>query len=174
MAGTGKIVGGAIILLIGIIIAGWGLTINNIQSNNIQNCNSFIGHLSQSLNSEQAEICSKAPMYQGFSNAAIVGGLVFAGIGGLLIYIGATAEKKNKKERAEYTPSARDQYHDRRSRNERVYCRYCGEQRDISGTFCSRCGRSSQSATPSMKSCQKCTILMGEDSQFCGNCGQRF
>jgi hypothetical protein len=66
------------------------------------------------LPSEQADICAKAAMYQGMSNTAIVGGLVFAGVGVLLIVFGTIASTKRKKDKVDS------------NRNERAYCRYCG------------------------------------------------
>jgi hypothetical protein len=143
MTGVGKIIGGAIILLIGVIVSGWGLTINGIQTSNIQNCDSFTGHLDQSLNSEQADICAKAPMFRGISNATIIGGLVFAGVGVLLIVLGAIASTKRKQDIVDYIPSSVKQDNIYSNLNERAYCRYCGNQSDISAAYCSRCGRSS-------------------------------
>jgi hypothetical protein len=52
MAGKGKIIVGVIVLVIGIIIAGWRMTISSIQSNNLQRCNSFTGELDQYFDPE--------------------------------------------------------------------------------------------------------------------------
>jgi|SRR5215207_6463548 predicted amidophosphoribosyltransferase len=57
---------------------------------------------------------------------------------------------------------------------EKIYCRYCGKQREASGEFCSMCGRSSHPSSTTVKKCILCKATMSEDSEFCANCGQKF
>ncbi len=173
MAGKGKIIGGVILLVIGIIIAGWGMTINSIQSNNLQQCNSITGELGQSFDPETAEICANAPIYQGMSISAIFIGLVLFAIGIVLVILRAFSRSKREEEKVEriVSPSREDNVV---SYSEKIYCRYCGKQREASGEFCSRCGRSTHSTSNNMKICRNCSSRMGEDSEFCANCGQKF
>jgi|GEM_PF-6426909 hypothetical protein len=82
-------------------------------------------------------------MFRGISNATIIGGLVFAGVGVLLIVLGAIASTKRKQDIVDYIPSSVKQDNIYSNLNERAYYRYCGNQSDISAAYCSRCGRSS-------------------------------
>ncbi len=62
---------------------------------------------------------------------------------------------------------------------EKIFCRYCGNLRSLSGDYCAFCGRSlsgnftsmSIMERNSMKQCIKCRYLMDGDSIFCLNCG---
>lgn len=96
----GKIIGGIVLLIIGIIIYGLANGINNIQTQNMRQCNTFTGQLSQSFSRQQAEICSRAPAYQSFSAAGIFLGIVLGIIGVALVIIGAISGRRTK----EYTP----------------------------------------------------------------------
>jgi uncharacterized membrane protein len=167
---AGKIIGGIVLLLIGIIIAGAGMTISSIQSNNLQRCNTFTGQLGQSLDPETYEICTSAPMYQGISNAAIIMGVILSIIGIVLVVLGVVSRSKRKEQRNEdiaYSPNASVS-------DTKIYCRYCGKERDTLGEFCSRCGRNSQSSSTRMNICQNCSSPMSDDSSYCANCGIKF
>jgi hypothetical protein len=69
--GVGKIIGGIVLLIIGIIIFGVSNGLHSIQTQNIQQCGTFTGQLSQSFSQQNAEICSSAPAYQSFFAAGI-------------------------------------------------------------------------------------------------------
>ncbi len=62
--GIGKIIGGIVLLITGIIIFGFSNGINNIQTQNMQQCNTFTGQLGQSLSQQNADICARASAYQ--------------------------------------------------------------------------------------------------------------
>jgi hypothetical protein len=50
----------------------------------------------------------------------------------MLIYFGATAQKKKERTEHSAVPS-RNQYGDKLYQNNMAYCSYCGEQREVSG-----------------------------------------
>jgi uncharacterized membrane protein YvbJ len=78
--GTGKIIGGVILIIFGLIPLGIGLAVYNNQNQNLEYCNSFVGSFSQ-IDPENASICQAAPQY---ITLGIIGGL----IGFILLIIG--------------------------------------------------------------------------------------
>jgi predicted amidophosphoribosyltransferase len=112
-------------------------------------------------------------MYQGMSNAAIVIGLILSVVGIVLVILGAVAKSKRRQEKTENIVSTRGE-DNVVSYTEKIYCRYCGKQREAYGEFCPRCGRSTQSTSTNMKICRNCNLPMAEDSQFCAGCGYQF
>ena len=88
------IAGGIVLLILGVIIYFFSSFINNVQSNNVQQCNSFTGQLGQSLSQENAQICGRAPAYQSLSGAGILLAIIMSIIGIALIIIGTLKSKK--------------------------------------------------------------------------------
>lgn len=150
--GTGKIIGGIILLIIGIIFSSIGYSIS-------VECNSISGQLGTFFSNNEQNYCSAG------SISLVIG--IFMGIIGLvLIIVGAVTGKKRKEainQHSNYTHSS-----------QKIFCRYCGKERDTAGEFCSRCGRSVQSNSVNMKVCRNCNSSMSEDSQFCANFGRKF
>jgi membrane protease subunit (stomatin/prohibitin family) len=150
--GAGKIIGGIILLVIGIVSSSIGYSIN-------VECASIGGQLGTLFSSEQQTYCS------GGSIVFVVG--VFMGIIGLvLIVVGAVTGKRRKEVTAQDSGQSKS--------SDKVFCRYCGKEREASGEFCSKCGRSTQSSSIKMKICFNCSSPMSEDSQFCAKCDQKF
>jgi uncharacterized membrane protein len=174
LVGIGRIIGGVILLMVGIIIVGVGMTVSSIQSNNLGRCNTFTGQLGQSLDPETAEICASAPVYQGMSNAAIIIGFILSVLGIVLVILGAVSRSKHKEKKVENVVSPRREDSVVGYTKKLSYCRYCGKQRETSGEFCSMCGRSSHSSSATTRRCTSCNATMSEDSEFCVNCGQKF
>ena len=94
--GAGKIIGGIVLLVVGVIIFGFSSNINSIQSNNIQKCNSLTGQLGQSLSQQNTEICSHAPGLQSFSMSGMLLGGLLALIGVILAIVGAIVGNRKK------------------------------------------------------------------------------
>ena len=86
--GTGLIIGGIVLIIIGVFALMYGTYIHGIQSTNIQECRSFTGELSQFFDSESSEICQRAPSIVMISLTAIIAGIVMIVIGGILSAIG--------------------------------------------------------------------------------------
>ena len=147
----------------------------NIQSRNLEYCNSISGGVQRYFDSETAQMCSNAGGFQ----AAIMGGILLGGvliiIGLVLIIVGAVQQGKRKRKEIIHNdnPSLRQQYNTR-AEAEEPFCRYCGMKRPLEGEFCSRCGRSLLSTTTTSKKCQNCRATMSDDSIFCANCGKEF
>jgi hypothetical protein len=150
--GAGKIIGGIILLIIGVIFSSIGYSIN-------VECTSIGGQIGTLFSYDQQTYCSTG------SVTFVIG--IFMGIIGLvLIVVGAVTGKKRKE------VIVQDFGHSHSS--QKSICRYCGKERDASGEFCSRCGRSSQSSSTKMKICHYCNSPMSDDSNYCANCGQKF
>ena len=167
-----KIAGGIVSLVLGIIIFTVSVYFYNIQSRNLEYCNSISGGV-HTYTSEIAQMCSNAGGFQ----AAIMGGMMLGGvliiIGLVLIIVGAVQQGKRKKIIHNDNPSSRQQYNTR-AEAEKPFCRYCGMKRPLEEEFCSRCGRGLLSTTTTSKKCQNCGATMSDDSIFCANCGKEF
>ena len=94
MARKGMIAGGVVLLIFGVIIFFFSSYISSVQSNNMQQCNSFSGQLSQTLSQENAQICNRAPAYQSLGGAGILFAIIMSIIGIALLIIGAVKSKK--------------------------------------------------------------------------------
>jgi hypothetical protein len=86
--GKGKIIGGTVLIVIGVLTMSWGTYIQGIQSSNIQQCKSFTGELTQLFDSETSDICQRAPSFVMISWIAMVSGIVLIVIGGVLTAVG--------------------------------------------------------------------------------------
>lgn len=82
-------IGGIIILAVGIIVFGIGINIHSVQSSNVEQCQSFTGELGQFFDSENSDICQRAPSVLMMSLMAIVAGIAMIIIGGILSAVGA-------------------------------------------------------------------------------------
>ena len=169
-----KIAGGIVSLVLGIIIFTVSVYFYNIQSRNLEYCNSISGGV-HTYTSEIAQMCSNAGGFQ----AAIMGGMMLGGvliiIGLVLIIVGAVQQGKRKRKKIIHNdnPSSRQQYNTC-AEAEKPFCRYCGMKRPLEEEFCSRCGRGLLSTTTTSKKCQNCGATMSDDSIFCANCGKEF
>lgn len=175
--GAGKIIGGIISLVLGIIIFAASMFFHNVQTNNMEYCNSLFGGLQQGLDTQTAQQCSNA----GAIIAGALGGMLLGGalalIGLILVIVSAVHQGTKKRKVAAHqsdpisdgkpTTNISSQFATKTV--QKVYCRYCGKERPISGDFCSLCGRSSLSVSTNMKHCNVCEATMTEDSKFCGN-----
>ena len=61
-----------------------------------------------------------------------------------------------------------------RNKSGKVFCRYCGKLRPVSGTNCSECGKPTMSSVTETKMCSFCAATMSADSEFCANCRRKF
>lgn len=161
MAGWGKITGGIVLLIIGIILSAIGFSINN-------ECNSIGGQLGSLLSSQQQQKCS-------FGSIGLIIGIFLSIIGLILIIVGSvTGGKKKEGPTQEALNISSLQQPDT---NNKIYCRYCGKQRPATGHYCPSCGRSTSTSVDernSMKQCMYCRSLLSDDSLFCSNCGRKF
>jgi len=102
----GFIAGGITLIVLGIIIFGVSSWIQNIQSNNVQQCNGLSGQISQSLSSENAEICNRAGPLLAAANMGIVVGIALTISGPLLRKTEKTKTETTKTEQYDI-PSTR-------------------------------------------------------------------
>src|SRR5215216_3109749 len=166
--GAGKIVGGIICLVLGILIFAASMYFYIIKIGNVEYCNSFLGGLQGSLDPETAQTCSNAGAFQ----ASALGGMLLGGalaiIGLVLAIVGAVQQGgKRRKDVSEKpmqtsisssqqgTPSSQQesnlrswllspydkQIHTSPNNTNIIYCRYCGELRPTRDQVCSLCGR---------------------------------
>jgi uncharacterized membrane protein len=96
MARKVMIAGGIVLLILGVTIYFVSSFVNSVQSNNMQQCNSFTGQLGQSLSQENAEICRGAPVYMSISGTGILLAIIISIIGIALIIIGAISGRRKK------------------------------------------------------------------------------
>jgi hypothetical protein len=89
----GFIAGGITLIVLEIIIFGVSSWIQNIQSNNVQQCNGLSGQISQSLSSENAEICNRAGPLLAAANTGIVVAIIMFVVGIALTITGALLRK---------------------------------------------------------------------------------
>ncbi len=129
------------------------------------------------MSPSETQICSAG---QSFAMAGMLLGGALAIVGLVLTIVGTvqTGKKRHKdlpQQSASISASPPKEYQTVPSNNvNKIFCRYCGKERDTSGEFCSRCGRSVQSNSVNMKVCRNCNSSMSEDSQFCANFGRKF
>ncbi len=111
----------------------------------------------------------------GISQGLATLGIVFSVFGIALLIYGATANDKNQRfEEEMHAYEAPQRAYQPTIGETRIFCRYCGRLRSTSGSFCSECGRGSESSTAILKRCIHCNATMSEDSEFCANCGRKF
>ena len=89
----GFIAGGITLIVLGIIIFGISSWIQNVQSNNIQQCNQLTGQLAQSLDSNTATTCSNATSYLAAANTGIVVAIIMIVVGIALTVSGLLLRK---------------------------------------------------------------------------------
>ena len=116
----GFIAGGIILIVLGIIIFGISSWIQNIQSNNIQQCNQFTGQLTQSLDSNTAVTCSNATSYLAAANTGIVVAIIMIVVGIALTISGALLRKTETRK----TGTTKTEQHDIPSTQP---CNACGK-----------------------------------------------
>ncbi len=90
---SGVIAGGIILIVLGIIIFGISSWIQNVQSNNIQQCNQLTGQLAQSLDSNTANTCNNATSYLAAANTGIAVAIIMIVVGIALTISGALLRK---------------------------------------------------------------------------------
>lgn len=151
MAGKGKIAGGILLLILGIILSGISYSISN-------QCNTFSGQFGSLMDSQRQEICM-------VGSFLVIVGIFMAIIGLVLIIVGAISKDKNVNQQGNKIDHQIDK--------NTIFCRYCGKARVLSDNYCGSCGRSAQSSSNSLKQCE-CGSDMTEDSIFCSICGRRF
>lgn len=158
---VGSLVGGIILLV-------FGLMTYTFFQNQINESQTFMGQLGRAISSEQQAAYN---MYQMFSLIGVVMSVI--GVG-LLIH-GAVAKSKGKSQSSEVDSlSASRNIPEYAMRENKIFCRYCGKLRPVSGSFCSECGKSSESTSTIPKKCTYCSATMTQDSEFCANCGRKF
>jgi uncharacterized membrane protein len=98
----GFIAGGIILIVLGIIIFGISSWIQNIQSNNIQQCNQLSGQLAQSLDNNAATTCSNATSYLAAANTGIVVAIIMIVVGIALTISGTVLRKTETAKMEQY------------------------------------------------------------------------
>lgn len=150
----------------------------NIQAENVEYCNSFLGGLQGSLDPGTAQTCSNAGAFQAGSMGGMLLGGALAIIGLILVILGAIqgGKKKDVSEKPMQTSisSPQQEFHSSPRNTDTIYCRYCGELRPRRDESCALCGRKSITSSTVMKQCVICAAIMSEDSIFCANCGAKF
>lgn len=177
MLGAGKIVGGIICLVLGILIFAASMYFYNILTGNVEYCNSFLGGLQGSLDPETAQTCSNAGAFQAGALGGILLGGALAIIGLILAIVGAVQQGGKRKDVSEQQTQANispQEFQTLQSNANTIYCRYCGELRPITNESCSLCGRRSTTSSTAMKHCTVCDASMSEDSIYCACCGAKF
>jgi hypothetical protein len=183
--GAGKIAGGIVCLVLGIIIFATSLYFYNVQTDNVEYCNSFLGGLQGSLDPEAAQACSNAGAFQAGALGGILLGGALAIIGLILAIVGAVQQGKKRKvvskepvqtsiSSPQQEISSQQEIHTSPNNMNTIYCRYCGELRPRRDESCSLCGRSSITSSTGMKQCTVCNASMSEDSIYCASCGAKF
>ena len=89
-------------IVLGIIIFGISTWIQNVQSNNIQQCNQLTGQLAQSLDSKTATTCSNATSYLAAVNTGIVVAIIMIVVGIALTLSGALLRKTETAKTEQY------------------------------------------------------------------------
>lgn len=132
MLGAGKIVGGIICLVLGILIFAASFYFYNVQTDNIEYCNSFLGGLQGTLDPETAQSCSNAGAFQaGSMGGMFLGGAL--GIIGLILAIVGAVQQGGKKQKViseqQQTQANRppDEFQNLQTTSKSIYCRYCGK-----------------------------------------------
>ena len=96
---VGKIIGGIILIILGIVTYGGSSTLYTTTSQHVEECNSIISQLGQSLDQQTVEACNNALGGQSISNIFIFIGIIITIIGIALVIIGSVQQSKKKKER---------------------------------------------------------------------------
>ncbi len=91
--GTGKIIGGVFLILIGLGIAGYGLWLYNHQTTNIQECNTILGQLGQ-IDPQNETVCKNAPENLIIGAISGIMGVILLIIGLILIAFGIKQKSK--------------------------------------------------------------------------------
>jgi RNA polymerase subunit RPABC4/transcription elongation factor Spt4 len=192
-----KIIGGIILIILGIFVAGISNYTYTESQTALMQCRS-IGGLGEYLSPTQ---CDNASTIFSSSMVGALIGIIMIVIGLILLIVGLVKGKKSKvigrrqipnEETIDDKPieegikfntfsekkidgiSTDERINSKEYENEKIYCRYCGKQRLIESEYCARCGRSSLSKSEVMKKCVSCNSLVSEDSKFCSNCGKEF
>lgn len=94
-------------IVLAIIVFAPSSWINQVQSNNVQTCNSFTGQLSQSLSQENTTVCNNAPGILAVAQTGMIIAIVLGVLGIALIVIGAI---KNPQQQPSQPQEKIDQY----------------------------------------------------------------
>lgn len=161
--GYGKIIGGIVLLILGIIAIGLSTYIQ-VLSNDVLNQCDFAGGLGEFLSENE---CEEARIGSSISSVGVLLGLIMIILGIILVVLGSYKGKKEVINQINVDTKQSRQ-------NDNIYCRYCGKLRPIEGEFCARCGKHSASQVSMMKKCLTCNTSVSEDSNYCSSCGKEF
>jgi hypothetical protein len=168
---TGKIVGGIVLLIIGIIIfvvsSGLQPTVNNYQ----EQCNSLVGEIGKFIDPNTQQKCTQVDVFRSASLGGEILGGALAFVGLIISIVGAVSGNKKV---ITYARNEQQQPISPQMKTEKIFCRYCGKERLILAEYCSFCGKSSRSLSTNTKKCIGCGLFTSEDSKFCANCGKEF
>ena len=98
---VGKIIGGIVLIILGIFVYAGSSIVNTESSQHVEECNSIIGQLGQSLDQQTVEACNNALGGQSISNIFMFIAIIITIIGIVLVIIGSVQQSKNKKEKQE-------------------------------------------------------------------------
>ena len=125
----GLLATGVAMIVLAIIVFAPSSWINQVQSNNVQTCNSFTGQLSQSLSQENTTVCNNAPGFLAVAQTGMIIAIVLGVLGIALIVIGAI---KNPAPRPQQQPSQPqekiDQYIATQSYPRVTVCKFCNKE----------------------------------------------
>jgi RNA polymerase subunit RPABC4/transcription elongation factor Spt4 len=173
--GTGIVVGGIILLIIGIGAYSYLGSLKTQAEQGVAECQSILGQAGQFISPEVSQKCQQAQQFTPAIQAGYYLGIALAIIGFIITIGGGIGIALRAARRgAESTkPHESNVQESSSERNDQIFCRSCGKKRQISGEYCPFCGRSSRFLSTTMKRCINCDSLTGEDSLFCANCGHQ-
>jgi hypothetical protein len=165
------LIGGIVLLIIGIIIAAGSSAAQTYSIQYSNECQSLGGQLGQFFSNERQQNCQTASVAQAASSGGLLIGGGLALIGVILAVIGGAQMARSRHHIEKAMPATIDHA---QIGNGKIFCRYCGKLRPVSGTLCSECAKPSESKSTTSKKCIHCQASMSEDSEFCANCGRKF
>lgn len=104
----GLLATGVAMIVLAIIVFAPSSWINQVQSNNVQTCNSFTGQLSQSLSQENTIVCNNAPGILAVAQTGMIIAIVLGVLGIALIVIGAIKKSSSKTTTTTITTTRKD------------------------------------------------------------------
>jgi hypothetical protein len=102
---AGKIIGGIVLIILGIIFFGPSHWANTATNYDLDRCNSLTGGPGQELNQGNYQYCQNMILVNSISLVGMIVGGIFVLIGLVLVIIGAITGKKDKKKVKEITDS---------------------------------------------------------------------
>jgi RNA polymerase subunit RPABC4/transcription elongation factor Spt4 len=156
-------------MIIGISFIGISSWLYDQATKGLSYCNSFgdIGYLLfEDCNT--ASVVSSATLIDLFMGSL----MILAGI--ILLIVGIVKCKKPEVIKSNQLKQVINPVFDKltkskKSQDNNIYCRYCGNIRPLEGKLCSRCGKASQSEQ--LVECNSCHSLTGDYLRYCSNCG---